>query len=154
MESYMGRHKPPRTNHKGSAAINRKNATEYLKKNGNRPEVTTKGSGLQYEIVEQGDGGFVEYNSILTVNHRITLLDGTVIEDTYKSGSPETFLLKEVIKGYHEGLLLMSVGDRCKFAIPPELGWNKRGSNEVPPFALILIDCTVLSQESVGKYRK
>lgn len=150
----MGRHKPPMKNHKGSAAINRKSAEDYLKKNGNRPEVITKGSGLQYEILEEGNGPFVEYNSILTVNHKVYLLDGTVIEDTYKSGFPETFRLKEVIKGYHEGLLLMSEGDRYRFAIPPELAWNKRGSNEVPPYALILIECTVLSQEQVGKYRK
>ncbi len=149
----MGKHKPKKTNHKGSAAINRKKGSDYLDNNGRRDEVTELGSGLQYEIVEANGGEFVEYNTTLTVEQKITLVDGTIISDSKSDGFPEVFKLKDVIKGYHEGLLLMSVGDRYKFAIPPELAWNKRGSNEVPPFAVILIDCTVVSQEVKSKFR-
>jgi len=55
------------------------------------------------------------------------------------------FKLKDAIKGYHEGLLLMSVGDRYRFAIPTELAWNKRGTKVIPPSSVILIDCTLIS---------
>ncbi len=141
----MGRGKPRITNQKGSSAINRIAGEKYLLKNQNREEVTVQGSGLQFEVVESGDGGFVEYGSTLTVNQKITLVDGTVVDDTFKSGTPEVFKLKDAIKGYHEGLLLMSVGDRYRFAIPSELAWNKRGTKVIPPSSVILIDCTLIS---------
>ena len=141
----MGRGKPRKTNQKGSAAINRKASDNFLVKNGNREEVTTLGTGLQYEVIKSGNGVFVEYGATLTVDQKVTLIDGSVISDTHKTGEPETFLLKEAIKGYHDGLLLMSVGDTYKFYIPYELAWNKRGTNVVPPFSAIIIECTLLS---------
>jgi FKBP-type peptidyl-prolyl cis-trans isomerase FkpA len=141
----LGKRKHKPTNLKGSYAINRIACEKFLDKNGIREEVITQGSSLQYEVLEKGDGGFVEYGSTITVNQIITLLDGKVISDTYKSGKPESFLLKDAIKGYHEGLLLMNVGDKFKFFIPPELAWGKRGTNAIPPFSLITIECHLVS---------
>lgn len=143
----MGRGKPRKTNMKGSAGINKQASIAYLKKNKTKEGVITQGSGLQYEILEKGDGAFVEYGSMITVDHCVSLVDGTIIDDTRASGEPETFALKDTIKGYHEGLLLMSVGDRFKFSIPHELAWNKKGSSQVGPFSTIIIDCTVLAVE-------
>ena len=143
----MGRGKPRKTNQKGSAAINRKASDNYLDKNATREEVTVLGTGLQYEVIEKGDGVFVEYGSMITVDQRVMLVDGAVISDTYKTGIPETFKLKDAIKGYHDGLLLMSVGDIYKFSIPYELAWNKRGTKVVPPFSAIIIECKLLSIE-------
>ncbi len=141
----MGKRKMKRANLKGSTAINRKASEDYLLKNGNREEVTERGSGLQYEMLEEGDGGFVEYGSTITVNQKISLVDGTVISDTFKSGEPDTFVLKDAIKGYHEGLLLMNVGDRYRFSIPHELAWNKKGTSTVGPYSTIIIECQILS---------
>ncbi len=136
-----------RTNTKGSAGINRSMGEKYLKKNGQKEEVETRGSGLQIEFLERGDGGFVPYGGTITVEQKITLVDGTVLSDTEEDERPETFLLKDVIKGYHEGLLMMNVGDRCRLTIPHELAWQKRGTNAVPPSSVIIIDCKVISVE-------
>lgn len=143
----MGRGKIKKVNLKGSAGINKQASLAYLKENKTKKDVIVRSSGLQYEILEKGDGPFVENGSIITVDHCVSLVDGTIIDDTRESGEPETFALKDAIKGYHEGLLLMCVGDRFKFSIPHELAWHKKGSTRVGPFSTIIIDCTVLSVE-------
>jgi len=136
-----------RTNTKGSAGIHRSMGEKYLKKNALKEDIEIRGSGLQVEVIERGDGGFVPYGAKITVEQKVTLVDGTVLSDTEVDERPETFLLKDAIKGYHEGLLLMNVGDRFRFSIPPELAWHKRGTNTIPPSSVIIIDCKVLSVE-------
>lgn len=132
-------------NRKGSTGLNKKESENFLAKNRSKAEVTELPSGLQYEVLERGDSGFVMEGDTVKVHQRILLIDGTVIADSYKSDEPEIFPLNEAISGYKEGLLQMSVGDRYRFTIPPELAWGKRGtSKKIGPFAVVIIDCRLL----------
>lgn len=143
----MARGKEKR-NRKGSTGLNKKESENFLAKNRARSEVSETPSGLQYEILEEGSGGFVMEGDSVTVHQRIKLVDGTVIVDSYKQDEPETFSLSEAIAGYKEGLLLMSVGARYQFIIPPELAWGKRGtSKKIGPYAVVIIDCRLLAAE-------
>ncbi len=133
---------------KGSKGFNSKNSEQFLQQNSQKPGVLTADSGLQYTIIEESDGFSPNKNSIVTVHQRIKLVDETVIADTYKSNSPESFPMSEAIEGFYEGLKMMSEGSRYRFFIPPELAWGSRGAgNKIGPFAVIIIDCRLISIE-------
>lgn len=89
----------------------------------------------------------VESKSLVTVEQKVSLIDGRVISDTSRTNAPELFLVKECIKGYREGLLLMNVGDTYKFFIPSNLAWHKKGIKEIPASSVVIIECTILSIE-------
>ncbi len=138
-----GRKKFP--NRKGSAGVNRNISDNFLAKNGVKEGVITTDLGIQYEVLQEGSGGFVPTNALVTVHQQVKLMDGKVISDTRELGIPDTFKLKEAIRGYHEGLLLMYVGSRYRFVIPPEIAWGKKGTNAVPPNSVIIIQHTTNS---------
>jgi len=126
---------------KGSSGFNRKNTDDFLAKNQNKPGVVVTDSGLQYMEIESGSGEYPQIEDTVEVHQRISLLDGTLIDDTYKSGETLKFTLEEAIPGYREGLLLTGVGGRYKFFIPPDLAWGKRGSGKrIGPNAILIID--------------
>ena len=126
---------------KGSKGQNRKTTDDFLTKNKQKPGVIETSSGLQYVIVDDAQGEKPTENSFLTVEQRITLVDGSVLADTYKQVEQEEFNLKEGIDGLKEGIQLMSKGARYKFFIPPHLAWGKRGAGtKIGPFATIIID--------------
>lgn len=126
---------------KGSKGQNRKTTDDFLTKNKKKPGVIETKSGLQYIIVDDAKGDKPTEESFLTVEQRITLVDGTVLADTYKQAEHEEFPLKEGIDGLIEGMQLMSKGARYKFFIPPHLAWGKRGAGtKIGPYATIIID--------------
>lgn len=137
-------------NRKGlsSKSANLKASEKFLKQNAQKATIFTTPSNLQYEIVEENSGPKPKRDSIVTVHQRIKLIDGTVIADTYKSNTPESFPIKEAIDGYFEGLSIMSVGARFRFFIPPELAWGTRGAgSKIGPNVAIIIDCRLLHIE-------
>ncbi len=132
---------------KGSAGLNRKNATDFLDKNRHKPGVVETDSGLQYVVVDsaEGPGGHPTVEDTVVVQQRISLLDGTVIEDTYKKPAPAAFSMQDAIEGYQEGLALMRVGDRFKFFIASDLAWGKRGAGQkIGPYATLIIDARLI----------
>lgn len=131
---------------KGSKGFNRKNTEEFLSRNRTKPGVAETVSGLQYLVIEDAQGSRPTENSIVEVQQRISLVDGTIIADTYKQTEPARFTLAEAIEGYREGLLMMSRGARYRFFIPPDLGWGKRGAgNKIGPNAVLIIDARLIS---------
>jgi len=125
----------------GSQGQNRKAAEEFLEKNRQKGDVFETDSGLQYQIIEDVKGPCPFEGDKVQVHQRIQLLNGTFLADTYQSGMPETFLLSEGIQGYQEGLMMMGVGSRFKFYIPPELAWGKKGAGKrIGPYSLLTID--------------
>jgi FKBP-type peptidyl-prolyl cis-trans isomerase FkpA len=133
---------------KGSKGFNSKNSELFLEQNSNKSDVITLPSGLQYTIIEECDGHSPDKNSTVTVHQRIKLVDETIIADTYKKNSPESFPMSEAIEGFYEGLKMMSIGSRYRFFIPPELAWGSRGAgSKIGPFAVIIIDCRLISIE-------
>jgi FKBP-type peptidyl-prolyl cis-trans isomerase len=128
-----------RNRNKGSVGNNRKTATDFLVKNKKKDGVTETTSGLQYIVIDEGDGNKPDNKSIITVHQRCQLINGTIIEDTYKENKPSEVKMEELISAYSEGVMLMKKGSRYKFFIQSELAWGKKGSGtKIPPNALLI----------------
>ncbi len=108
------------------ATANLKAGYDFLEANKKRPGVTVLPSGLQYEVLEQGSGIKPSASSKVTCHYHGTLIDGTVFDSSVKRGEPATFPLNMVIKGWTEGLQLMSTGSKWRFFIPSDLGYGDR----------------------------
>ena len=114
---------------------------EYLKKNRSKEGVIETESGLQYSIVEPGEGASPTEWSTVEVNQRILLVDGTVIKDTFRTPDTDRFTMEEAIAGLKEGLPLMKEGGRFRFVVPPDLAWGKRGAGtKIGPYAALIFD--------------
>ena len=143
----MARNKDKKKN-KGSKGFHGKASNDFLEKNKCKEGIISTASGLQYEIIKKGDGQSPIETDTVIVNQRALLLNGKALIDTYKSGEQSEFKVNEAIEGLQEGLLLMNVGDRFKFFIPPELAWGDKGSSsKIPPNAVIVFDVHLISVE-------
>ncbi len=126
---------------KGSTGINRKRTAAFLAENRLRPGVLETASGLQYSVIEEGNGSQPAPDATVVVHQRLTLVDGSVIEDTYRTGNQKTFPIEESIEGLWQGLQLMREGARYRFYIPPELAYGKRGTGlKIGPHATLIVD--------------
>lgn len=121
-------------------------ADSFLAVNAEREGVTTTESGLQYEVIAQGDGPRPGPENRVTVNYRGTLLDGTQFDSSYDRGEPATFSLDGVISGFAEGIQLMPVGSTYKLYIPPDLGYgSQRGpGGGIPPNSALTFEIELL----------
>lgn len=111
----------------------------YLAKNKTRAGVKTTASGLQYEVITEGNGARPSATDSVTCHYRGTLINGLEFDASYKYGQPITFPLNRVIPGWTEGLQLMTVGSKYKFFIPYELAYGLQGSPPVIPGGAALI---------------
>ena len=141
----MGRGKHKKKNTKGSSGFNKKNSANFLAKNRKKPGVNETDSGLQYLIIDEGDGASPCAEDTVVVQQRIMLVDGTVIDDTYKTSDPAVFSMAEAIEGYREGLQIMQLGARYRFFIPSDLAWGKRGAgSRIGSHMALIIDARLL----------
>ncbi|MGY6567219.1 MAG: FKBP-type peptidyl-prolyl cis-trans isomerase [Halomonadaceae bacterium] len=105
----------------------------FLAENAEREEVTITDSGLQYEVLESGDGESPGPSHHVEVHYEGTLVDGTVFDSSLERGQPLSFRVDQVIEGWQEALQLMSVGDTWMLFIPPELGYGAQGQGPIGP---------------------
>lgn len=141
----MGR-REKRQKNKGSAGNNRKSGEDFLEQNAQKPGVIEMESGLQYTIVEEKEGEKPDDWSIVEIHQRALLLNGTILEDTYRANQTSLVPLNELIEGLQEGLQLMSVGSRYKFWVPSDLAWGRKGTgNKIPPNAVLQFDIRLVS---------
>ena len=126
---------------------NKSDAEGFLDINGQRNGVITTPSGLQYEILSEGNGSGADENSYVTVDYRITLLDGTRADSSYERGLPTSIALEDAIPGFREGVALMHEGDRFRFWIPPELGFGIDAPSGIGPNALLIMDVYLRSAD-------
>ena len=118
---------------------------KFLQENKLRDGVKETESGLQYEVLKEGKGKKPTAESTVKVHYEGTLIDGTVFDSSYQRGEPIEFALSGVIKGWTEGLQLMSVGSKYKLYIPYELGYGERGAGQsIPPFATLIFTVELL----------
>ncbi len=118
----------------------------FLKENGAREGVTTTDSGLQYEVIEAGDGPKPGPQDTVEVHYRGTLADGTEFDSSYSRGETVQFGVGQVIPGWTEALQLMPVGSKWKLAIPPELGYGAGGAGRtIGPNAALVFDVELVS---------
>lgn len=130
---------------KGSSGQNRKASENFLQKFAAKPGVNALASGLLMRVIEEGRGVAPQLTDTVVVNQRILTVDGKVIADTYQTGMPDRFAMKEAIIGIQEGLQLAQEGGRYEFAVPPELAWGKRGvGNKIGPNAVLFFDVRLL----------
>ena len=127
------------------ASANLKAGQDFLETNKLKPGVVELPSGLQYEVIHNGEGPIPLATNKVTCHYHGTLIDGTVFDSSVKRGQPATFPLNGVIKGWTEGLQLMNQGSKWRFFIPPQLGYGDRevsaqiGANSTLVFEVELI---------------
>ncbi|HEY4155578.1 MAG TPA: FKBP-type peptidyl-prolyl cis-trans isomerase [Puia sp.] len=127
------------------AAANLKAGHDFLEINRQRPGVVALPSGLQYEVIAEGNGVKPGATANVTCHYHGTLIDGTVFDSSVKRGQPAAFPLNMVIKGWTEGLQLMPVGSKWRFFIPPELGYgNRQVSAEIGPNSTLIFEVELI----------
>ena len=118
---------------------NKRESAAFLAENKKKEGVITTESGLQYRVITKGTGPLPKATDKVKVNYKGTLLDGKVFDSSYDRKEPAEFPLNQVIKGWTEGLQLMSVGSKYEFFIPYDLGYGEMGRGEMIPPATVLI---------------
>ena len=132
------------------AELNEKSGKEFLEKNGQRAEVKTTPSGLQYEVLTEGNGPKPSAGDQVTVHYTGKLIDGTVFDSSVDRGEPATFGVTQVIPGWVEALQLMSAGSKWRLFIPSALAYGPQGAGGIiGPNQTLIFDVELL--EVVGK---
>ena len=131
------------------ARQNKREAPGFLAKNRAREGVIETSSGLQYEVLREGDGARPRANDKLRVHYfGANFLTGREFKNTYKTERPESLSMQKVIPALKEALPIMRVGGRYKFYIPPEKGYGAKGGFPiVEPNAVLIFDIDFLAIE-------
>jgi FKBP-type peptidyl-prolyl cis-trans isomerase len=131
-----------------SAQDNLEEGKKFLEQNKKLEGVVTTNTGLQYMVIEQGDGPQPTTTDRVKVHYRGTLIDGTVFDSSYDRGEPVVFPVDGVIKGWTEALLLMKVGSKYKLFIPSELAYDQRGAgHQIGPNQVLIFEVELLGIE-------
>ena len=129
---------------KGKAA--KQEGEKFLAENGKKEGVITTASGLQYQVLREGNGQSPKATDTVECHYEGTLIDGTKFDSSYDRGQTATFPLNQVIAGWTEGLQLMKEGGKYRFFIPYELGYGERGAGaSIPPFSTLVFDVELVS---------
>ncbi len=121
---------------------------KFLEENGKRKGVITTKSGLQYEVIKEGNGVHPTLNDKVKVHYHGTLIDGTVFDSSVERGEPITFGVTQVIKGWTEALQLMSPGAKYKLYIPYNLAYGERGAGgSIKPYATLIFEVELIDIE-------
>lgn len=130
------------------AAENLEKGKAFLAANKEKDGVTELESGLQYKVLKQGSGEKPDASDTVKVHYHGTLLDGSVFDSSVERGSPSTFPLNRVIKGWIEGIQLMPVGSKWVLYIPPHLAYGEQGKGSIEPNATLIFEVELLGIES------
>ena len=131
-------------NEKGKAA--KAEGEKFLAENAKRDGVFCTRSGLQYEILNKGNGPRPVADDTVRCHYEGTLIDGTVFDSSYRRNQPAEFGLRQVIAGWTEGVQMMKVGAKYKFYIPYQLGYGEHGAgSSIPPYAALIFTVELLA---------
>lgn len=133
-----------------AAVTAKEDAKKFLEKNAKADGVKTTPSGLQYQIIKEGNGPKPVDTATVSVHYHGTLVDGKVFDSSVDRGTPAEFPLNRVIKGWTEGIQLMSVGSKYKFWIPADLAYGDQGAGEqIKPGSLLIFEVELLAIKGV-----
>ena len=128
---------------KGKAA--KEEGEKYLALNAKKEGVITLPSGLQYQVLKEGNGKKPSAKDSVKCHYEGFLIDGTVFDSSVQRGEPATFGLQQVIAGWTEGLQLMQEGAKYRFFIPYRLAYGEGGAGAmIPPFATLIFDVELI----------
>lgn len=126
-------------------AENIEKGKSFLAENAKREGVVTLPSGLQYEIIKEGNGIKPNANDQVKCHYEGTLIDGTLFDSSIKRGQPTVFGVSQVIKGWVEALQLMPEGSKWKLYIPSELGYGSQQAGEmIPPYSTLIFEVELI----------
>lgn len=129
---------------------NAKAGRDFLDANGKREEVKVTPSGLQYEVIKEGNGPKPSANDMVKVHYVGRLIDGTVFDSSEERGEPATFGVTQVIPGWVEALQMMNAGSQWRLYIPSQLAYGPNGAGGViGPNQTLIFDVNLL--EVIGK---
>lgn len=129
----------------GEAKNNLEEGLKFLEGNRYEPGVTELPSGLQYKVLEQGEGNLPDPESQVKCHYHGTFIDGTVFDSSVERGQPSVFPVNGVIRGWVEALQLMPVGSKWRLFVPPELGYGEQGAGGViGPNSTLIFDVELL----------
>ena len=111
-----------------AAAANSGEADAFRAEFAAKEGVTTLPSGLMYEVINEGEGAKPTLQDTVTTHYHGTLIDGSVFDSSVDRGTPASFPVSGVIRGWTEALQLMSVGSKWRLVIPPDLAYGDRGA--------------------------
>lgn len=121
---------------------------KFLADNGKKQGVVTTASGLQYQVIKEGDGAHPTAESTVKVHYHGTTIEGIVFDSSVERGEPIEFPLNQVIPGWTEGVQLMSKGAKYKFFIPQELAYGSSSPTPViTPYSCLVFEVELLSFE-------
>jgi FKBP-type peptidyl-prolyl cis-trans isomerase FklB len=132
------------------AAANKATGDQFLAANKAKDGVVTLPSGLQYKILKEGTGPKPAATDEVVCNYRGTLIDGTEFDSSYKRGTPATFPVDKVIKGWTEALQLMPVGSKWELFVPSNLAYGERGAGQrgadvIAPNSTLIFEVELMS---------
>lgn len=117
----------------------------FLENNGKREGVVTTKSGLQYEVLHEGEGRSPKASDRVRCHYEGRLINGEVFDSSYKRNEPADFGLNQVIAGWTEGVQLMKEGSKFRFFIPYLLGYGEQGAgSSIPPYATLIFDVELI----------
>ena len=132
---------------KGKAA--KEAGEQYLAENAKKEGVVTLPSGLQYQVLKEGNGKKPTAKDSVKCHYEGFLIDGTVFDSSVQRGEPAVFGLQQVIAGWTEGLQLMQEGAKYRFFIPYRLAYGEGGAGQlIPPYAALIFDVELISVEN------
>ena len=137
--------------------VAKENAAEgesFLEANKTKEGVKTLGSGMQYKVVQTGEGPIPTASDKVRVHYKGTFIDGKEFDSSYKRNQPATFNVTGVIKGWTEALQLMKVGSKWQLFIPSDLAYGKGGNRSIPPNSTLMFEVELLGIEETPKPKK
>ena len=118
---------------------------EFLQINKNKPGVNVLPSGLQYQVLKEGNGKIATAKDTVRCHYHGTLIDGTVFDSSYDRGEPAEFGVTQVIAGWVEALQLMPEGSKWRLFVPSDLAYGSRGAGQhIQPDSTLIFDVEVL----------
>lgn len=133
------------TRNKEKAEANLRDGEAFLAQNKTKEGVVSLDSGLQYQVLQEGEGPKPTAANRVTCHYHGTLIDGRIFDSSVQRGQPASFPLNQVIAGWTEGVQLMSIGSKYRFFIPPHLGYgNRQVGSDIGPNSTLIFDVELL----------
>lgn len=126
-------------------AVNRNAGEKFLAENAKKEGITTLPSGLQYEVIKEGNGKKPSATDRVQCHYEGTLIDGTIFDSSIKRGEPAVFGVNQVIRGWVEALQLMQEGAKWRLYIPYDMAYGEHGAGEmIPPYSALVFDVELI----------